>query len=65
MKTINETIPVKIRAEFWLIFKNCAIGIKGPIPICIIFLTVSLLFSLNFLKTIDIKKLKINIIKLL
>ena len=58
MKTINETIPVKIRAEFWLIFKNWAIGIKGPIPICIIFLTISLLSSLYFLKTIDIKKIE-------
>ena len=57
MKTINETIPVKIRAEFWLIFKNWAIGIRGPIPICIIFLTISLLSSLYFLKTIDIKKI--------
>ena len=26
MKTINETIPVKIRAEYWLIFKNWEIG---------------------------------------
>jgi len=51
-------MPVKTRAEFWSIFKNCAIGIKGPIPICIIFLTISLLFSLYFLKTIDIKKIK-------
>ena len=58
MKTIIETIPVKIRAEFWLIFKNWAIGIKGPMPICIIFLTISLLFSLYFLKTIDIKKIE-------
>ncbi len=54
----NETIPVKIRAEFWLIFKNWAIGIKGPIPICTIFLTISLLSSLYFLKTIDIKKIE-------
>ena len=75
MKTINETIPVKIRAEFWLIFKNWAIGIKGPIPICTIFLTISLLSSLYFLKTIDIKKIEnkynkitvnfINLVKLL
>ena len=75
MKTINETIPVKIRAEFWSIFKNCAIGINGPIPIWIIFLTISLLFSLYFLKTIDIKKIEnkynkitvnfINLVKLL
>jgi len=50
IKTINEIIPVKIRAEFWSIFKNFAIGINGPIPICIIFLTISLLLSLNFLK---------------
>ena len=75
MRTIIETIPVKIRAEFSLIFKNCAIGINGPIPICIIFLTISLLSSLYFLKTIDIKKIEnkynkitenfINFIKLL
>ena len=58
MRTINETIPVKIRAEFWFIFKNCAIGITGPIPICIIFLTISLLSSLNFLKTVDMKKIE-------
>ena len=58
ISTINETMPVKIRAEFWSIFKNCAIGIKGPIPICIIFLTISLLSLLNFLKTIDIKKIE-------
>ena len=57
MKTINETIPVKIRAEFWLIFKNWAIGIKGPIPICIIFLTISLLSSLKILKINDIKNI--------
>ena len=75
IRTINETIPVKIRAEFWSIFKNCAMGIKGPIPICIIFLTISLPSLLNFLKTIDIKKIEskynktianfINLIKLL
>ena len=64
MKTINETIPVKIRAEFWLIFKNWAIGIKGPIPICIIFLTISLLsllylFSI-FLISIVFKKYNEN-----
>ena len=68
-------MPVKIRAAIWPIFKNCAIGIKGPIPICIIFLTISLLSSLNFLKTIDIKKIEnkynkitvnfINLVKLL
>ena len=58
MKTINETIPVKIRAEFWLIFNNWAIGIKGPIPKWIIFLTTSLLSSIYFLKTIDIKKIE-------
>jgi len=58
MRTVNETIPVKIRAEFWSIFKNCAIGINGPTPICIIFLTISLLSSLFFLKTIDNKKIK-------
>ena len=50
-------------------------GIKGPMPMCIIFLTISLLSSLNFLKTIDIKKIEnkynkitvnfINLIKLL
>ena len=50
-------------------------GIKGPIPICIIFLTISLLSSLYFLKTIEIKKIKnkynkitvnfINFVKLL
>ena len=50
-------------------------GINGPIPICIIFLTISLLSSLYFLKTIDIKKIEnkynkitvnfINLIKLL
>ena len=50
-------------------------GIKGPIPICMIFLIISLLSSLNFLKTIDIKKIEskynktianfINLIKLL
>jgi len=57
IKTINEIIPVKIRAEIRSIFKNCAIGIKGPIPICIIFLTISLLSSLYFLKTIAIKKM--------
>jgi len=57
-RTINETIPVKIRAEFWSIFKYCAIGIKGPIPICIIFITISLLSLLYFLKTIDIKKIE-------
>ena len=33
-------------------------GIKGPIPICMIFLTISLLSSLYFLKTIDIKKIE-------
>ena len=33
-------------------------GINGPIPMCIIFLTISLLFSLYFLKTIEIKKIK-------
>ena len=75
MKTINETIPVKIRAEFCAIFKNSAIGINGPIPICIIFLTISLLSSLYFLKTIDIRKIEnkynkitvnfINLVKLL
>ena len=58
MTTINEIIPVKIRAEFFSIFSNCAIGIKGPIPICTIFRTISLLSLLNFLKTIDIKKIK-------
>ena len=50
-------------------------GIKGPIPMCIIFLTISLLSSLYFLKTIDIKKIEnkynkttvyfINLVKLL
>ena len=33
-------------------------GIRGPIPICIIFLTISLLASLYFLKTIDIRKIE-------
>ena len=75
MRTIDETMPVKIRAEFCSIFKNFAIGINGPIPICIIFLTISLLSSIYFLKIIDIKKIKnkyniikanfINLIKLL
>ena len=49
-------------------------GIIGPIPICIIFLTISLLSLRNFLKTTDIEKIKnkykkitanfINLIKL-
>ena len=75
MKTIKDTTPVKIRAECCSIFKYCAIGIKGPIPICIIFLTISVLSALNFLKTIDIKKIEnkynkitinfINLVKLL
>ena len=75
IKTINETTPVKIRAELLSIFSNWAIGINGPIPIWIIFRTISLLFSLNFLKTIDIKKIEnkynkitanfINLIRLL
>ena len=58
MRTINEIIPVNIRAESWSIFKNYAIGIKGPMPICIIFLTTSLLFLLSFLKIDDIKKIE-------
>ena len=58
MRTINETMLVNIKAEFWLIFKNCAMGIKGPIPKWIIFLTISFLSLLNFLKTIDIKKIE-------
>ena len=58
MRTINEIIPVKIRAEFLSIFRNIAIGIKGPMPMCIIFLTISWLSSLYFLKNIDIKKIE-------
>ena len=58
MRTRNEIIPVKKRAEFWSIFRSCAIGIKGPMPICIIFLTISFLFSLNFLNNIEIKKIE-------
>ena len=60
MKVNNETSPVKQRAEVWFMSKNFARGIKGPIPIWIIFLSTSLLFGLNLLYIIDIKKI-INI----
>jgi len=69
---IGPLIPI---AQFLKINQNSAIGIKGPIPMCIIFLTISLLSSLNFLKTTDTEKIKnkykkitanfINLIRLL
>ena len=49
MKVNSETIPVKQSAEVWSTSKNFARGIKGPIPIWIIFLSASLLFGLNLL----------------
>ena len=57
MKVNNETSPVKQRAEVWSMSKNFARGIKGPIPIWIIFLSASLLSGLNLFYIDNIQKI--------
>ena len=46
---------MNIKADFASIFKDCAIGMRGPIPICIILRRTSLLSEKYFLKNSDIK----------
>ena len=49
---------MNIKADLSSIFKNCARGISGPMPICIILRRTSLLSEKYFLKNNDIKKVE-------